>query len=392
MFVSARSALSLEGMSTRHQVILVPGFFAFSNLGDMRYFLGVSRELERQLASRGVEADIVEVVTLPTASIRHRAAKVLDEIHGIMERCDGPIHVIGHSTGGLDARLAVAPTASLPTTTDSNRAYERVSTLITIAAPHFGTPLATYYGSAMGKPLLQLLALATVYILRYGRLPLGVAIKLGGLFARLDDYVGLNDNIVDQLYNELLADFNDERREAVLSFLHDIRTDQSLIFQLTPAALDLFNATSADPNRIRYGSVVTRARSPKLGAALGYGVNPYALSMYTVYSGLWWVASRSNPQLLASPDAAQALRMTQSYGALPASGDNDGVVPTLSQVWGPVIHAARGDHLDVVGHYGQSRQVDGVYADWLPTASGFDDAAFEAVWSDVADFIVGQGG
>ena len=376
-------------MAPRHHVILIPGFFGFARLGDLRYFLGVEDMLAEQLAARGIDARVQEVMTLPTASIRHRAARVLEVIEQACADDDGPVHLVGHSTGGLDARLAVAPTASLPTAFDSAGAYERVTSLVTISAPHAGTPLATYYGSAMGKPLLQVLAVATVYILRYGRLPLGAALKLGGLFAKADDFLGFDNTVVDQLYNELLADFNEGRREAVMQFLADVQADQSLVFQLTPAALDLFNATSADPSGIRYASVVTRAERPRIGRALGHGADPYAQSMYLVYSGLWWLASRSRIEDMPELGLAQHQSLKRAYGDLPDRYDSDGVVPTLSQVWGPVIHAARGDHLDVVGHYGQTRQVEGIYADWLPTASGYDDDAFERLWSAVATFIAG---
>lgn len=373
-------------MARRHHVILISGFFGFARIGDLRYFLGVEELLGELLGARGVDACVHEVVTLPTASIRHRAARVLEVIEQVVED-DGPVHLIGHSTGGLDARLAVVPTASLPTACDSARAYARVESLVTISAPHFGTPLASVYSSAMGKPLLRLISVATVYILRYGRLPLGAALKLGGIFAKVDDVLGFDNTVVDQLYNELLADFNDERRAAVMQFLSEVQDDQSLVFQLTPSALDLFNATSADPSEIRYASVVSRAEQPKVGRALRHGADPYAQSMYLVYSGLWWLAARSRREHMPELTADQRATLTDAYGVLPAASDSDGIVPTLSQVWGPVIHATRGDHLDVVGHYGQTRKVDGIYADWLPTASGYDDTAFESLWSAVADFI-----
>jgi triacylglycerol esterase/lipase EstA (alpha/beta hydrolase family) len=374
-------------MAAKHHVVLIPGFFGFANLGELRYFLGVEQQLERYLGELGIDAKVHEVVTLPTSSIRHRAARVLEVLEEVSGEDDGPVHLVGHSTGGLDARLAVTPTASLPTEYDTLDAFQRVKSLVTVSAPHHGTPLASYYGSAMGKPLLQLLAVATVYILRYGRLPLGAAIKLGGLFVKADDFVGLSDTVADQLYNELLADFTEERREAVVKFLNDVSADQSLVFQLTPSALDLFNATTADPKGIRYGSVVTRARPPRLRQVLNQGYDPYAHSMYLVYTGLWMVAARSNednlPQL--TTDQWEALR--RGYGWLPEIQDNDGIVPTHSQVWGRVIHTARGDHLDVVGHYGQTRKVDSVYADWIPTGSGFDNASFDAAWWDIATFI-----
>jgi hypothetical protein len=53
------------------------------------------------------------------------------------------------------------------------------------------------------------------------------------------------------------------------------------------------------------------------------------------------------------------------------------------------LHVAHADHLDVVGQYGAlGEQSWG--GDWLPSASGFDAAAFEALWSDVAAFIAAQ--
>ena len=77
-----------------------------------------------------------------------------------------------------------------------------------------------------------------------------------------------------------------------------------------------------------------------------------------------------------------------SYGGVPDATANDGVVPTRSQVWGDVIHAARADHHDVIGHFHAPR-VDPPHYDWLTTGSGFDAAAFASVWNAVADFLAG---
>ena len=63
-------------------------------------------------------------------------------------------------------------------------------------------------------------------------------------------------------------------------------------------------------------------------------------------------------------------------------------MPTLSQLHGRLLHVARGDHLDVVGHYTQARTTD----DWLPSGAGFTPAAFAAAWDAVADAIARAGG
>ena len=144
-------------MSAPHHVILIPGFFAFAGLGDLRYWSGVDVALQRAFEKFQLNVEIIEIETLPTASIRYRAARVLEAIARCCEKDDGPIHLIGHSTGGLDARLAVIPTAALPTSADI-KACDRVASIVTIATPHHGTPLAGTFGSAMGQPILRWLS------------------------------------------------------------------------------------------------------------------------------------------------------------------------------------------------------------------------------------------
>ena len=74
---------------------------------------------------------------------------------------------------------------------------------------------------------------------------------------------------------------------------------------------------------------------------------------------------------------------------MPSPGENDGIVPTLSQAFGPVIHAAVADHLDVLGHFRDAAH-DPPHVDWLVSGSGFDRRRFEALWADVAYFVAGE--
>jgi triacylglycerol lipase len=74
----------------RHHVILIPGFFAFTGLGDLQYFEGVEDTLLGAFARMQLDVDITEIRTLPTASIRHRAGKVLEAIAEVGQRDDGP--------------------------------------------------------------------------------------------------------------------------------------------------------------------------------------------------------------------------------------------------------------------------------------------------------------
>ena len=48
--------------------------------------------------------------------------------------------------------------------------------------------------------------------------------------------------------------------------------------------------------------------------------------------------------------------------------------------------ATAGDHLDVIGHFGD-RSVVPPHFDWLVTGTGFDHVRFEAVWTAVIDWL-----
>jgi triacylglycerol lipase len=371
-----------------HHVVLVPGFFGFGALGRLSYFAGVSEALTAEFRRRDLHLDVVEVPTLPTASIRHRAAQVLEVLAHVASLDDGPLHIIAHSTGGLDARLAIAPTASLPTSVRFTL-YDRIRTLVTISTPHFGTPLASFFGSAMGYPLLRVLASLSISALKQGRLPLAAAIRLGKVVFRLDDWLGFHGTFTDEIYESLLEDFTEDRRKELIAFLERVSHDQSLVFQLTPAGCDLLNACTADPAEVRYGSVVTLGRGPAGATFLRHGANPYTQYLYTLYAILHRISGSGNGRFYPKPVDAQRPALEHTYGALPTPRDSDGIVPTLSQIWGEVIHATHADHLDTIGHFGGQR-LGRIESDWLPSGSGFDEAGFAALWGRVAEFVTRQ--
>ena len=369
---------------TRQHVILIPGFFAFTGLGDLQYFSGVEGALRRSFDALGVDVDITEIRTLPTASIRYRAAKVLEAIAEVGQR-DGPIHLIGHSTGGLDARVAVTPTASLATPVEFD-AFERVKSIVTVSCPHHGTPLASLFGGAMGQPLLRLLASSAIVGLERGKLPLDFLIRLGSILIRMDDFLGMKATVVDQIYEQLLRDFTDTRRADIIRFLEGVADDRALIIQLTPDSLDLFNATTADPEGIWYGSVLTRARRPNWRGPLSHYRDPYAQALYLAFALVWNVTSHADQRYVPILNAEQKAAMESGFGEIAQLTDNDGMVPTLSQIWGEVIHVAEADHLDVVGQYGDLER-EGIYADWLPSGSKFNSQSFFQLWDAVARFV-----
>lgn len=367
-------------------IVLVPGFFGFGRLGDIRYFAGVGALLERALASAGFVASVTEVVTPPTASIRSRAARVLEAL-ALVAQQPGDIHVVGHSTGGLDARLAIAETASLPT---SARLPERgrVRSVVSVCCPHYGTNVSTFFMRPWGRALFRLGARYLAFMLERGRLPLKIVLRLGYWLVRLWDPRRRRRGTFDQLYERLLNDLSEQRRQELSQFLRQIAGEEALLFQLTPAACDLLNACTLAPP-LAHASVVACAARPRFGFRLRDMANLYVLLMFPVFWLLHRLSREKDAALRSQLSASQLGALDTRLGH-PASGaDSDGVVPVLSQVWGEVLHVARADHLDVVGQYGaQGEEAWG--GDWLPSDSGFDAAAFEALWTDVAAFIAAQ--
>src|SRR5262249_17855133 len=136
-------------------------------------------------------------------------------------------------------------------------------------------------------------------------------------------------------------------RQALIAFLRQISQDRALIMQLTADSLDLFNATSADPDSLNYGCVVTRARPPSLSVGLGNYRDAYAQALYLLFCSLWCISACSDSRYFPVLDAQQRAALIGAYGGLPKVTDNDGMSPTLSQVWGEVVHVTDADHLDV---------------------------------------------
>jgi hypothetical protein len=107
---------------------------------------------------------------------------------------------------------------------------------------------------------------------------------------------------------------------------------------------------------------------------------------YLLYRWLHHRTGGASTARLPPPDPSARDALRRALGALPAADDNDGVVPTWSQLWGEVLYAARADHLDVIGHFDDEDHVP-PHHDWITSGSGFDRAGFDALWSSVIAFL-----
>jgi hypothetical protein len=371
-------------MTTR-LVYLVPGFFGFTSVGAVSYFQDVEQALGRALRRRGVEARIVRCRTQPTASIPRRVDALRRQVLGSGGLKARELHFIGHSTGGLDVRMLLTPGVQIAGGNSEERIARLTRTAISVATPHHGTPLANHFITVHGQTLLLVLsALATS---GQGRGAIVAAARAIMLVARLDDWLGRTQTPLDRIAKGLLRQIRFDRRDPVWKYLGEIERDQGAVLQLTPEGIALFDAAVSDRPGIDYGCVVAGVPKPRPALEMKELLNPEHLALHALFRLLHALTARPHSHYpYPKPAKAAQRRLDRGLGFKATPRISDGIVPTLSQLHGRVLHVACADHLDVVGHY---TLAGGRTGDWLPSGAGFTRDAFAATWESVAAAIAG---
>ncbi len=369
--------------SPKHHIVLVPGLFGFAKLGGFDYFMHVEEALENRFAEAGLECDFVLVSSPPTGSIVRRAQVLLESVDEACGQDDGPIHLIGHSTGGLDIRLLASPTAR----PQPPRWFDRVQAAITVSSPHYGTPLAHELTTLAGGRLLFVLYLLTYGTLRFGGPPLTALAPLVASLGKIDEALGLDIKVLDRTIDLLLSFLTKEGLSEVEEWFERIRADRGAIIQLTPESMDIFNAAVDDNPSLRYGCVVTRMPAPtpiKVAPSVLSPVSALSLAFFTT---LYVGASRPS-SVYPSPLPAQEVQalLAERLGKPVEPSFNDGLVPTLSQLWGDIVWAGTADHLDILGHFRGDKDLR--HTDWQVSGAGFTEAGFDEAMDAVADFLL----
>ena len=381
-----------------HHVYLSPGMFGFTRVASYDYFSHVERALEARFRKAGKEVALHVSDVPPTASVRRRAG-LLAELVARTSSGEGPIHLLGHSTGGLDARLVASPCAQLPISHAATSWLPRLRSITTMNTPHYGTPLASFFATAKGQQALYALSAFTVVALSLGARPLAVASVLMGVIGRGDRALGITLPILERSVESLVGLVDDARSPDVRIYLKAIKEDQGAMVQLSPEAMDLMVAGFADRPGVRYQSTVSMSPTPAARSwfrAVGHPWHALSLGLFTALHG---ITARHDARYPCAPvpagpsiDVTAAAQANEAMlvGALGCSPDlhaNDGCVPIRSQLWGTLAWAGLGDHLDVLGHYRDDTpevRAELRHHDWLTSGSRFDDASFEALMDAVA--------
>ncbi len=393
----------------RH-LVLVPGFGGFDALGTLRYYEGVTGVLERN------ESLVLHYFpNLPMASVSTRAEQLLaflnERWHRREIRKGDEIHLVGHSTGGLDIRALLLRYREL----EENRGKDRAASALDVlghlrsvqflSVPQRGTNLAAKANQPLLRALVYRPLLRVVYETARGLRERGTATS-----SKLIRRVLLRNkrlesaNWIDAFLDTLHGCYSVEgpyqgalARAAyfdLLRWLLHMASDTSAISDLSPVPprdAPPSPAHEDDPERerqflvdhgIRYASVITVAR-PKTG------------QWFDLFNRLHAMTAHSPVTRLGRAQAVQRLMEPKSARML-TPADNDGVVNTVAQVWPDAdsCYLVEADHGDVIGHFQSDTAGDthGKFRryDLLNSSSGFDQPAFEALWQRIAAFAEGR--
>ena len=369
-----------------HRVYFVPGMFGFGRLAGYDYFNHLRVGLERRFREAGHDVAFEDVPAPPTSSLRYRSRILATTIERTAGH-DGPIHLVGHSTGGLDLRLVLSPTVYLGLDPSLLEWCSRVQSAVSINTPHFGTPVAGFFATVSGTRLLYALSLITVVSLAVGEPSLQIFSRVLAGVGGIDAIFGGDLRVFSRITDNVLRFVDKDARNEIGDFLSKVKIDQGGIIQLMPEAVDLFNASTEGDPKVRFGCIASAAPAPRSMRLARRIRSPYAALTAAIYSTLYQFAGKV-------PDVYPYARPSERELALLRAGidheildsTNDGIVPTLSMLHGELLWAGEADHLDVLGHFHDDLPGPSPHRDWITSGSRFSRMRFNALLDALAAF------
>ncbi len=368
-------------------VYLSPGLFGFQRVGSYDYFGHVELAVRKRFldAAREVEVHVVEAH--PTASIRRRAMSLVEQVEASCGT-EGPIHLVGHSTGGLDARLVASPSSNVHGIRRAIPWLPRLRSVTSMNTPHYGTPLASFFATVSGQRLLYALSALTVTALKLGGPPLAVSSSLVAILGSVDAALGMDLGLIDTLTERIVRVLDNASSADLKDYLRLLRDDQGAIIQLSPESMDLFQAGVEDRDDVKYQCTISYAPPPGVSHWARSVLSPWANASAPVYATIHRLTSLENDNYPCSPAPAVADgQLRASLGHVPPPASNDGVVPVRSQLWGKVVWSGLGDHLDVVGHF-RGDSCDPSHVDWLASGSRYDCRRFDEMIDAIVEGLL----
>ena len=368
-------------MQTPDVVVLVPGFLGFTHFGGFYYFADRLIAVLRGLLEEplGYPVPVVPVTTLPTDSLSNRQGALLPNLAEVCETLTGVqrIHLIGHSTGGVDAQLLACTKSCDGHAWDkkANAVRKKIKAVVTISAPHYGTGLADSRLARWGEnPLRHPTAIipeARTLIDLLLLIPRDVAAAAGFEFAAPND---------------------------VIKFMWQVAQNRDLIEDLKPERMEAVRARLSSDPEIALTCFVT-GTMPRDDATRPS--DPFFRDMYRLTQGSEAVSPRvleCDRFLRTLVQEHPDLVIRSEEGSMPAISStlNDGVVNTVRQIVNPGRREEVGgflvaDHGDVLGHYDRQDALIGgkpYNAGLFHSGAAFGDDEFFGLYRRVAEAIL----
>jgi hypothetical protein len=156
-----------------------------------------------------------------------------------------------------------------------------------------------------------------------------------------------------------------------------------------PEVMELFNATVSDDPNVRYGCIASVAPLPgprRILSAIGRPLSAFHLAVYSTVYGFASRAAARYPY--GVPDEAQQRALSAARLGEIRGSSVDGIVPTLSMLWGELIYCGHADHLDIVGHFGDRGRKPREHVDWLQSGANFERDDFARMADALAAFLL----
>jgi len=377
-------------MQASDAVILVPGFFGFGTFGSpdgphIAYFERVAATL--QLVTGWQPEQFVSLEPPPTGPLWTRVECLHTRLEELSQRYER-IHLIGHSTGGVDARLVMNTKYLWPGgPLDRRPLLDRIGHVVTVSAPFRGTPFADRFpvGLELVAPAATALSIATAPSVLEG------PSQFWNAFSAL-----LPDGWVpkDADASEIAALADPAVCPQIHAFLKHIVEDRRLIGDLSVRAMRKLNEEIDGGDHRLIESFVTVAPRPALMPTWHPGRSALRY-LYALTYGFAHPSADSGLDIpLSDITTSGEPRMITSEQAREPLGSNDGVVPIGSQtLHGHAAGIVVSDHLDVIGHYpggydraGRKEEHGGIT--FFDSEAHFRDAEFRWFWTRVGRLLL----
>lgn len=375
-----------------HLVVLIPGFLGFDRLGDFAYFREtVGDGIRAGLASLGIAGGVAvdAATTDPAGSLTSRQERLVTELYGFIERRPGvKLHLVGHSTGGLDAELLLrTPLLGSGSRFDERARVVRaaVQSVITLASPLAGTtlsdsPIARLFAIQTPAEFLEALQSKLLY-----QAPGVLASVASSILALLHE----DTEVAPLIYGVL------RRPDALGAYVLELILQRSLAIDLSPSAITkLLQDRPEDPSfaSVHRARFITVARPEP-------DVTP-AGKLFAMFYDATKKAAEPDPAVAAVGGVLQDRALSGKLRVigeppLPVPidvGASDGIVNSARQLFAVPPDASTreldrtvalviADHLDVIGYFeGKNGAPNG----FLSSGSKFRDAAFRELYLSVA--------